>query len=933
MALGAPHSDTEREQRTLADDTVSLGAFNQPGTPGSDELDAEGWAMHSRIASRLFGTAARFQRIGRYDILRVLGSGGMGVVYEAHDPMLDRRVALKLLREATGVRGEKRRRRLLREAQGLARLSHPNVIQVYEVGSFEERNYISMELVPGLTLEAWQRQERPWRETLDAYVQAARGLAAAHRAGLVHRDFKPANVIVADDGRTRVLDFGLVGELEPSEQLQPGSGKPALPDLGLTRTHELVGTPAFMSPEQALRQPADARSDQFSFCVALYEGVYRQRPFSGRTLEGRLDAMLDGRVGPAPEGSEVPGWLREVLVRGLARAPDERFESMDALLAAIEPHLAPVQKKARGAMWLGLGLAGAAAFGTVAATRSDPCPDPSAELAGVWDATIKANAHAAFTATDLPYADTAWQHVADRLDDYGERWARGRRETCEDTQSRGGQSAEQFDLSVECFERRARQMRVITTTLAAADVEVVDHAHELVASLGNLEACRDAGYLRGQPPAPNPMLAAAVDEVRDSLVRARALETTGRLVDALAVAESAVAEAASLEYSPIRAEARLALAHAQAELQRPISVETYSLALAQAEESGDDWLAVRALIGLTYAAGGVSSDTSGGLRAAGWAEAKLQRVGGHALLEAQLHDARGRTHLVAGDFDAAVRDHREAIALLERETPEDSLGLAKAKVGLANAHRFAGAFEDGLELLHDVKSARAAVLGEEHPEVAETEFSIGLVHYGSGEWEAAKEAYLRSLDGLVRAHGKAGPLVGSLYGALAQTEMELEHPREAVAHAREAAAIQSAHLGPDHDNYLVTLTLLADAQIGTDDHAAAAETLREIIDRWSKTKDDKFLSGHLRRLAGELTLLGRHDEAVPFHRRALAALGSDDPYRAYPLLGLAEGAAAEGNTQRARALVADAEKALVGVDDPAWQRVHDRVAAARERYE
>jgi tRNA A-37 threonylcarbamoyl transferase component Bud32 len=283
----------------------------------------------------------RGSSLGRYVVLDRLGGGGMGVVYTAYDPELDRKVAVKLLRPEPGADDSEGRARLQREAQAMARLQHPNVIAVHDVGTFEWQVFIAMEFVDGVTLRRW-RDGRAWREVLARYLDAGRGLAAAHAAGLVHRDFKPDNVLVGHDGRVRVLDFGLARATEP---MSPSLSSDAI-DLAttlvssdraletpLTRTGAFIGTPAYMAPEQLLRSGAsDARTDQFGFCIALYEAIYGERPFAAATVEALAFEVAQGNVRAAPPSSQVPAWLRAALLRGLSVRPDERFPSMDALL-------------------------------------------------------------------------------------------------------------------------------------------------------------------------------------------------------------------------------------------------------------------------------------------------------------------------------------------------------------------------------------------------------------------------------------------------------------------------------------------------------------------------------------------------------------------------------------------------------------------------
>ncbi|MCY1004395.1 serine/threonine-protein kinase [Nannocystis pusilla] len=247
-------------------------------------------------------------KIGRFVVLRKLGEGGMGVVYSAYDEQLERKVALKLLRgEIRGQQQSVGQARLLREAQAMAKLSHPNVAQVYDVGPFGDAVFIAMEFVSGGSLKDWLlREDRSWRAVLGAYLQAGHGLAAAHGAGIVHRDFKPDNVIVGDDGRVRVVDFGLARHDEHAVVL-PGGPPPSASSVELTQIGTFIGTPAYMAPEQLLREPADALSDQFSFCVALFESLNGYRPFKGATTAEISKAVLEDRRLDPPRDTAVPG--------------------------------------------------------------------------------------------------------------------------------------------------------------------------------------------------------------------------------------------------------------------------------------------------------------------------------------------------------------------------------------------------------------------------------------------------------------------------------------------------------------------------------------------------------------------------------------------------------------------------------------------------
>ncbi len=446
----------------------------------------------SPISDHGQATLARGASIGRYVVLGLVGRGGMGEVYAAYDPELDRKVAVKLLRvkPGAGVSLTEGRQRTLREAQAIARLSHPNVVVVYDVGTFEEKVFIAMEFVEGHTAGFWaQSQNRTWQETLKVYLAAGRGLAAAHEKGLVHRDFKPDNVMVSRDGQVRVMDFGLarqaekpaspngvkvvaVGEgvtttqrlpvplAEPGAPIAPLDGStlvlsgeasdPRPPDLEtsnaarfdqrLTRTGAMMGTPAYMAPEQFRGRATDARSDQFAFCIALYEALYGERPFSGNTLMALTTNVVNGRIRETPANVNVPPWIRKILLRGLRVNADERFPSMDEMLDALGKNPAVARRRllvATSAMLLAVGLG----FG-MRQGMADPkpaCGGGPEKLAGIWELAPpgagetprQAQLHAAFLKTGKSYAKDVWATTSRALTTYARAWTEMYKETCE----------------------------------------------------------------------------------------------------------------------------------------------------------------------------------------------------------------------------------------------------------------------------------------------------------------------------------------------------------------------------------------------------------------------------------------------------------------------------------------------------------------------
>jgi serine/threonine protein kinase len=351
-------------------------------------------------------------RVGRYVILEPIGSGGMGTVYAAHDPSLDRKVALKLVRPDRG--GPELEARLLREAKAMARLAHPDVITVFDTGMHGDQLFIAMELVDGGTLREWMRAEkRSWREAFAMFLRAGRGLSQAHASGIVHRDFKPDNVLVGKDGRVRVTDFGLarvVSDEAVAERASPAGANEAEneervgPDSSVTRTGVLVGTPAYMAPEQLGGATPDVRSDIFSFSVALYEALYGERPFSGKAMRDLLQEKRANQVRSPPEGARVPMRLRRALLVGLRADPSQRYASMDECLVALE-NATRTKRWPLLASTAVLAAIGVAAFGTMRKDRSPTAPSsptsataaPSTTQGACNRACVESHGGAAYT--------------------------------------------------------------------------------------------------------------------------------------------------------------------------------------------------------------------------------------------------------------------------------------------------------------------------------------------------------------------------------------------------------------------------------------------------------------------------------------------------------------------------------------------------------
>jgi tetratricopeptide (TPR) repeat protein len=672
--------------------------------------------------------------IGRFVVVGLLGKGGMGEVYAAHDPELDRKVAIKLLHAGTANESPEGRLRLMREAQAIARVSHPSVVVVYDVGTFHQRVFIAMELVAGHTLRYWTLERtRSWPELLEVFVSAGRGLAAAHERELVHRDFKPDNVMIAFDGQVRVMDFGLVqlsGEraVEPVvTALHPAPAGPAGDDqdlqstqpvavtrasrpasgalsLELTRTGTAVGTPAYMSPEQFRNEPTDARTDQFSFCVALYEAIYGERPFAGTSVHELSDEVCAGRVREPPGGDQVPGWLREVLLRGLRREADQRWPSMNALLAELEKQPAVASRRR---------------FVAAAATK----------LAGIWEApqgerpleTIaKAQMREAFLATGKTYAAKAWEGACQLLDRYARRWSDLYVEACEATHVRGEQSAEVLDLRMACLREGLQDLEALIRMFRQPTVAVVENAAGAAAALGNLERCENLELLRAvlRPPE-DPAARREVGRLRGQLAEVRAFCRVGRPKDGAAAALELERAARALGYGPLLADVLIAscrLPEEQGAMDEAgrLSEEAMLIAIACRHEEAAAEAAVLLVGHATTHRARIEA-------AEAWsriAEALLRRIGGHDLLWGWLLTGRSELRTKQGRLVEALEDARQSLGAKERalgaDQPDLGISLNNVAVILDELGQLDDAVEHGRRAVELVERG----FGPDHPRTA-----------------------------------------------------------------------------------------------------------------------------------------------------------------------------------------------------------------------
>jgi tetratricopeptide (TPR) repeat protein/tRNA A-37 threonylcarbamoyl transferase component Bud32 len=868
-----------------------------------------------------FDVAEEPQKLGRYVVLGELGRGGMGVVLEAFDRALDRRVALKVLHRELG---EQHTQRLLREAQALAKLSHPHVVQVYEVGEANGQAFIAMELVQGRSLREWLMQDpRPgWRECVQVYVQVGEGLAAAHAQGLVHRDFKPGNAVIDGAGRARVLDFGLARRMHDAADARPSvearveaSVEPSVEEAALaqslTRTGAVVGTPAYMAPEQLKGLEADARSDQFAYCVALYEALCGKRPFEGSSMAALMVSMLSGQVRPVPRGTEVPAAVRTVLLRGLAIDPGARWPSMDALLGELRRIVSP---RRRG--WLALGVAGGlAAIGLGIAQYAEVgfrCDGASAQLEGIWDEERRQALGDAILGTQLSYATDTWVRVEQRLDEYSQGWADKHTEVCEATSVRQEQSAEVMDLRMECLRGRKVALREAVKVLVQADATRVENAVDLLASLPGLSRCDDVEALAAElPPPEDPDVAAQVEALRESLVQAATLREAGVHGEALTVADAVMAQAEPLAYAPFLAEALLARGGVQQRLGHYQEAEQeLERAFLMAIEHGHDQVATRAVVRLVAVVGDRQARHEAGLQWGRTALAMARSPGIEPEVEAAVLNNIGNVRESQGKLEDALTHHERALVIREEALGARHPHVAASLDNIGVVLRGRGKLADALTHHERALAIFEDALGSRHPDVAAALNNIGNVLEDQGEPEAALTHYERALAIFAEALGPRHVHVAVALDNIGNVLRRQGKLEDALTHYERALAISEEALGPGH--------------LGI---ASPLNNIGNVLRRQGKLED--ALTHHERALAVREQALG------PRHVHVAVSLNN------IAIVLVEQGKLEEARTHYERALVIlagelgprhpDVAHALVGLADVAL-RQHD-LDVAREHAE
>ena len=758
-------------------------------------------------------------RLGRYILLDDLGEGGMGQVFIAFDTELERKIAIKLLHPQTeSILAEQNYKRLYREAKAMARLSHPNVVSIYDVGQTDDgQPFLAMEYIQGETLKQWIRSEsRSLEACYTAFLQAGQGLQAAHEAGLIHRDFKPANVLLGQDGQFRVTDFGLArGNIvteppptrstsnEESESYQSG---PKSWETSFTETGYILGTPAYMSPEQFDGHTTDEQSDQFSFCVALFEAVYGKRPFSSRTPEKRMTAHLEVQSGQSPSGQTIPGWLKRILQKGLQPHPEARYPSMSALLEDLRQGAHPPKRNYYTLYTVAFTVLLGALF--LFQNSTAPCQGGTEKYAKVWSSQVQKKVRSAFQRVGIPSAMKKWQRVSERLRAYGNLWNKQYQSVCKATHVHKEQSTRALDLRMNCLYGQLRELGALLKLFAQADKRIIKRALSIVYKLDEPKSCQDLKALQRLVPLPkDPTQRKVIEYLQEKLPRLKMLFKVGRYRTGLRMTKRLYKKVKVTKYAPLEAMYLYRLFRFEYSLGlKKKSQQTGLKTLWKAQEYNDIVIQVQTYIHLASNA----RDFEDFQRA--------RHLTKHA--ESIIHQLNDKTRyqiMIYNNYalNAIGRDlPKQASLLLEKahKTAIKRFGVRHpAPVVISNnlglSYERIHRWNDAEKIHRENIQNGIAVYGKEHPYITFFRANLAHVMMSQRKFQAAHKIFQQDLLQRIQIFGPQHVRTANTYTALGNLYLRTKQLDKALYHAQQALYIRIRAYGRKNSTYARSLLL------------------------------------------------------------------------------------------------------------------------------
>lgn len=773
--------------------------------------------------------------VGRFSVLSEIGSGGMGQVYAVYDPMLDRRVALKVLHD-DGSSDD--RARLLREAKALARLSHPNVVTVHEVLEHQGRILVAMEFVDGVTLKQWLIDHGPGaskKRLLDALgllIQAGRGLEAAHAAGLVHRDFKPSNVLVGHDGRVRVADFGLARSWSSGSVFEglttEGPGYGTREDSQVTQTGLAAGTPAYMAPEQFSCAEVDDRADQYSYSMTAWELLFGKRPTIAEPT-------------PNPDALELPRGLEQALRRGLSERPRARHPNMGALLRDISvehDRLLGKDARRRGRRgWVAAGVVATTVMGLGAAQwlrdqRSEKkCEARGGAINEVWNEQVREVLRERIVATGAAHGAEFAESLMPWIDRYVQSWQESSVAACSAAEVQKNWTYGEYNKALSCLDDRLGRLSALIEEFKTADDARVQNAILAVVALPLAEACIDRAVLAGSSEPPALAEREQVQIARAALNRARYMEHPGELRAGIALAHQARRRAEALGWPAIAAEARAVEAKLLRERGDLAASEVQGeRAYLDAVAAGAWDVAASAAIQQTFLVGATLVRVADGELWSRLARVAIEHAGDpRGLLEAGRKHNLGIVYRRGGRYVEAEELHRQSLQAYEAALGPEHPFIADALSSLGHDLAEQGQYVESTEYTNRALQIWERTHGTQHPRFAGGLNDLGFAQMYRAEYEEAEATFLRALAVSEEAFGPEDLHVAVVLSNLGGVQAALGHHEKAREAHRRALAITERELGPEHPDVALELMSLANRAKSLGELAKAEQLFKRAL--------------------------------------------------------------------------------------------------------